>query len=42
MGKTIVSFHDKYYKFGVDQDPDCQGLTIGGFESSFLADLEAS
>jgi hypothetical protein len=42
MGNTIVSFLDKYYKCGVDPDPDRRGLTIGGFESAFLADLEAS
>ncbi len=43
MGNTIVSFRDKYYEYGVDPNPDCQGLTIGGFELAFLADLlEAS
>jgi len=42
MGNTIVSFQDKYYEYGVDPDPDRRGLTIGGFESAFLADLEAS
>ncbi len=42
MGNTIVSFREKYYKYGVDPDPDCCGLTIGGFESAFLADLEAT
>jgi hypothetical protein len=41
MGNTFVSFHNKYYKYGVDPDPDCQGLTIGGFESAFFRDLEA-
>jgi hypothetical protein len=41
MGKTIVSFCDKYYKYGVDRDPYRQGLTNGGFESAFLADLKA-
>jgi hypothetical protein len=42
MGNTIVSFLDKYYKYGVDPDPDRRGLTIGGFEPAFLANLEAS
>jgi hypothetical protein len=42
MGNTIVSFLDKYYEYGVDLDPERRGLTIGGFESAFLADLEAS
>jgi hypothetical protein len=42
MGNTIVSFLDKYYEYGVDPDPDKRGLTFGGFEAAFLADLEAS
>jgi hypothetical protein len=40
MGNTIVTFLDKYYEYGVDPDPDRRGLTIGGFESAFLANLE--
>jgi hypothetical protein len=42
MGNTIVSFQDKYYEYGVDPDPNRRGLTIGGFESAFLADLETT
>jgi hypothetical protein len=42
MGNTIASFRDKYDEYGVDPSPDHQGLTIGGFESAFLADPEAS
>jgi hypothetical protein len=42
MGNTIMSFQDKYYEYGIDSDPDRRGLTIGGFESAFLADLKAS
>ncbi len=42
MGNTIVSFREKYYKYGVDPNPNRRGLTIGGFESAFLADLEAT
>jgi hypothetical protein len=42
MGNTIVSFLDNYYEYGVDPDPERRGLTIGGFESAILADLEAS
>jgi hypothetical protein len=42
MGNTIVSFQDKYYEYGVDSDPDHCGLTIGGFESAFLANLEVT
>jgi hypothetical protein len=41
MGNTILSFRDKYYEYGVHPDPDCCGLTIGSFESAFLADLKA-
>jgi hypothetical protein len=41
MGDTIVTFQDKYYKYGVDADPNRDGLTIGRFELAFLADLEA-
>jgi hypothetical protein len=42
MGNTIVSFRDRYYEYGVNPDPDHRGLTIGGFESAFLANLEAT
>ncbi len=42
MGNTIVTFRDKYYVYGVDPNPDRQGLMIGGYESAFLANLEAT
>jgi hypothetical protein len=42
VGNMIVSFLDKYYKYKVDPNPDKKGLTIGGFESAFLAELKAS
>ena len=42
MGNTKATFQDKYYKYGVNANPNCCGLTIGGFELAFLADLEAS
>jgi hypothetical protein len=42
MGNTIVTFQDMYYKYGVDADPNCRGLTISGFESASFAHLEAS
>jgi hypothetical protein len=42
IGNTTVTFCDKYYEYGLDPDPDRQGLMIGGFESAFLADLEAT
>ncbi len=41
-GNKIVTFQDKYYKYGVDADPNCHGLTIGRFELAFLTDLKAS
>jgi hypothetical protein len=41
MGNTIVSFRDKYYKYGVNPNPNRNSLTIGSFKSVFLADLEA-
>jgi hypothetical protein len=41
MGNTIITFCDKYYEYGVDRDPDCRGLTIKGFDSALLANLEA-
>jgi hypothetical protein len=37
---NILTFLDKYYKYGVDPDPNRCGLTIGGFESAFKADLK--
>ncbi len=42
MGNTIVIFRDKYYEYGMDPNPDQQGLTNGGFKSAFLADLDAT
>ncbi len=42
MGNTIITFRDKYYEYGVDPDPDQRGLTIGGFDSAFLADPETT
>jgi hypothetical protein len=42
MGNTIVTFLDRYYEYGIYPDPDCCGLTIRGFESAFLANLEAT
>jgi hypothetical protein len=42
MGNTVVSFREKYYKYVVDPNSDRRGLTIGGFKSAFLANLEAT
>ena len=42
MKNTLVSIIDKYYEYGGDMDGDKRGLTIGGFESAWLADLVAA
>jgi hypothetical protein len=36
MGNTIITFHDKYYKYGVNADPNHRGLTIGSLNWFFL------
>jgi hypothetical protein len=42
MGNTLVTFVDKYYEYGGEADVEEKGLTIGGYESAWLADLAAS
>jgi hypothetical protein len=42
MGNTLITFVDKYYEYGGEADVEEKGLTIGGFESAWLADLVAS
>jgi hypothetical protein len=42
MGNTLVTFVDKYYEYGGEADVEEKGLTIGGYESAWLADLVAS
>ena len=39
MTSTYLTFLDQYYEYDGDQDPDEKGLTIGGYESAWLADL---
>ena len=39
MSSTPVSFKDKNYECDGDKDPEQKGLTIGGYESAWLADL---
>jgi hypothetical protein len=39
MGNTLLTFVDKYYKYGGDLNVEDRGLTIGGYESAWLADL---
>ena len=42
MSNTLLTFGDKYYEYGGSINPDRKGLTIGGYESAWLADLVAS
>ena len=39
MKNTIVCFREKYYEYGVEDDPMERSLTIGGYDSAWLADL---
>ena len=41
MSSTLISFDGKYYEYHGGEREE-QGLAIGGYESSFLADLVAS
>jgi len=36
---TLLTFVDKHYEYDGDRDPEEKGLTIGGYESAWLADL---
>ena len=42
MKNTLVTFIDKYYEYGGETTGEKRGLTIGGYESAWLADLVAS
>ena len=42
MSNTLLTFKDKYYEYGGSIKPERKGLTIGGYESAWLADLVAS
>jgi hypothetical protein len=42
MGATLLTFMDKYYEYGGDEEADDQGLTIGDYELAWLADLVAA
>jgi hypothetical protein len=39
IGNTLLTFVDKYYDNSGDLDIEDKGLTIGGYESAWLADL---
>jgi hypothetical protein len=41
MENTLLTFQDQYYVYDGDQSLDEKGLTIGGYESAWLADLVA-
>ena len=41
MGTTIVMFRDKYYEYGVSNDPMEKGITICGYDSAWLTDMVA-
>lgn len=41
MSNTLITFRDKYYEHGGSCNPTKRGLTIGGYESAWLADLVA-
>jgi len=41
MSNTMITFAGKYYEYG-GSDAESKGLTIGGYESAFLADLVAA
>lgn len=42
MKKQFFTFHDKYYHYSGQHVMDSPSLTIGGYESAWLADLTAS
>jgi hypothetical protein len=39
MENSLLTFQDQYYIYDGDQSLDKKGLTIGGYESGWLADL---
>ena len=42
MTNTLIMFQDQYYLYDGDLKPEERGLTIGGYESAWLADLVMS
>jgi len=42
MANTLIQFNGAYYEYGGNVDVNNKGLTIGGFESAFFADLVAA
>ena len=42
MSNTLITFIDNYYDYGGSESINDRGLTIGGYESDWLADFVAS
>ena len=42
MGNTLITFIDEFYEYGGSTEVEDKGLTIGGYESAWLADLVQS
>ena len=42
IANTLVQSQGQYWQYGGDLDVDEKGLTIGGYESAFFADLVAA
>jgi hypothetical protein len=42
MVNTLITFEDKYFEYDGDRDVNDKGLTIGRYESAWLADLVAA
>ena len=41
MGNALVTFREKYYEYGVEDDLVMRALTIGGYDSAWYADMVA-
>ena len=41
MSNTLLTFKDEFYQYSGEHEPEDRRLTIGGFESAWLADLVA-
>ncbi len=42
MNSTLMTFQEKYYEYGGGMEMQDKALTIGGYESAWLADLVAA
>ena len=41
IANCLITFRDKYFRYGSSDDPKMRHLSIGGFDSAFYADLVA-